>query len=76
MATTRTTTTSTSTPADLQRLDRRMQKRWFDLAMAEQHGQPVHALERMYTAYMVALEDYISCQRALSGKPLRSRLAS
>jgi hypothetical protein len=71
-----TTHTSTSTPADLQRLDRRMQQRWFDLAMAEQRGQPAHALERMYSAYMVALEDYITCQRALSGKPLRSRLAS
>ena len=48
---------------ELARLERRMERRWHDLAMAEQRGQPPHALERMYDAYLKALDDYISYQR-------------
>lgn len=51
---------------ELARLERRMERRWHDLAMAEQRGQPPHALERMYDAYLKALDDYISYQRQLA----------
>lgn len=51
---------------ELARLERRMERKWHDLAMAEQRGQPPHALERMYDAYLKALDDYISYQRQLA----------
>lgn len=63
--------------SELERLERRMERKWHDLAMAEQRGQPVHALERMYDAYLAALDAYIQCQRALNEKSsTSSRLAS
>lgn len=64
------------TLAELERLERRMERKWHDLAMAEQRGQQPHALERMYNAYLRALEDFISYQRALNGQPPHDRLAS
>lgn len=66
----------TPTLAELERLERRMERKWHDLAMAEQRGQQPHALERMYNAYLQALEDFITYQRALNGQPTRDRLAS
>lgn len=62
--------------AELERLERRMERKWHDLAMAEQRGQQTHALERMYNAYLQALEDFIAYQRALNGQPNGGRLAS
>ena len=41
---------NTYSMTEIERLERRMEKKWYDLAMAEQRGQPVHALERMYDA--------------------------
>ena len=67
---------------DLERLERRMERKWYDLAMAEQRHQPTHVLERMYDAYLKALDEYVRCQRALNTRPERpnragtSRLAS
>ncbi len=57
---------SDKTQAELARLERRMERKWHDLAMAEQRGQPPHALERMYDAYLKALDDYINYQRRLA----------
>ena len=57
---------------ELERIERRMERRWYDLAMAEQRNQPVHVLERMYDAYLKALDDYVRCQRALNTRPNRS----
>lgn len=57
---------SDKTQAELERLERRMERKWHDLAMAEQRGQPPHALERMYDAYLKALDDYINYQRQLA----------
>ncbi|MGZ3663438.1 MAG: hypothetical protein ACXVDA_02995 [Ktedonobacterales bacterium] len=54
------------TQAELARLERRMERKWHDLAMAEQRGQPPHALERMYDAYLKALDEYISYQRQVA----------
>ena len=59
--------------SELERLERRMEKKWYDLAMAEQRKQPIHVLERMYDAYLRALDEYVSYQRGLPGS---RRLAS
>ena len=49
---------------ELECAERRVQRLWYDLAMAEQRGQPAHLLERLGRLYMRALEDYIQlCQR-------------
>jgi hypothetical protein len=53
-----------------------MERRWFDLAMAEQRGQPSHVLERMYEAYLSALDAYITYQRQLSDQDSSGRMAS
>lgn len=62
--------------AELERLERRMERRWYDLAMAEQRGQPPHALERMYQTYLCAMDEFVAYSRALSGRPMTTRLAS
>ncbi len=46
----------TSTP--LAYAERRMQQRWYDLVMAEQNGVTVQVLERMYNAYIRAVDEY------------------
>ena len=60
----------------LERLERRLERRWYDLAQAEQRGQPAQVLERMYTGYLRVLDEYIACQRAGIGRASVSRLAS
>ncbi len=62
--------------SELERLERRMERRWYDLAMAEQRGQPPHALERMYQAYVRAMDEFIAYSRSLSRRPTTTRLAS
>jgi hypothetical protein len=62
--------------AELERLERRMERRWYDLAMAEQRGQPPHALERMYQAYLRAMDEFVAYSRTLSGRAATTRLAS
>jgi hypothetical protein len=69
----------TPSTSELERLERRMERKWYDLAMAEQRGQPAHVLERMYDAYLKALDEYVRCQRGLnthSDRSNASRLAS
>lgn len=61
--------------SELERLERRMEKKWYDLAMAEQRKQPIHVLERMYDTYLRALDEYVRYQRNLDN-PRASRLAS
>lgn len=68
--------TYTHPMTDLERLERRMEKKWYDLAMAEQRGQPVHALERMYDAYLKSLDDFIQYQRTHSTHRETRRKAS
>ena len=67
---------NTTNNQELSLLEKRMERRWYDLAMAEQRGQPVHVLERMYDAYLSALDAYISYQRRVSGEDGGNRLAS
>jgi|GEM_PF-906007 len=69
---------SSRTPfsAELERAEQRMRRRWFDLAMAEQRGQPMSTLERMYDAYLRALDEYVALQRRMSARGIAARLAS
>jgi hypothetical protein len=60
---------------EFERLERRVERRWYDLAMAEQRGQPNHVLDRMYDAYLRALEDFVVYQRG-AAHAQRARLAS
>src|SRR5205814_17432 len=41
----------------LEYAEKRMKQKWFDLVMAEQKGASVPALERMYNAYTLAVEE-------------------
>ena len=67
---------NTTNNQELARLEKRMERRWYDLAMAEQRGQPVHVLERMYDAYLCALDAYITYQSRTRGQDSSGRLAS
>jgi hypothetical protein len=49
------------TPKELEYAEKRMQQKWYDLVMAEQKGAAVQVLERMYNAYMLAVEEYNRC---------------
>ncbi|GAC1302192.1 MAG: hypothetical protein NVSMB27_42360 [Ktedonobacteraceae bacterium] len=52
------------TEAQLEYAQKRMQQKWYDLAMAEQRGAALPALERMYNAYVLAMEEYNRCSDA------------
>ncbi|MGO8948637.1 MAG: hypothetical protein ACLQUY_13440 [Ktedonobacterales bacterium] len=67
---------NTTTNYELARLEKRMERRWYDLAMAERRCQPAHVLERMYEAYLSALDAYIAYQRRTSGDGPGGRMAS
>jgi hypothetical protein len=56
---------------ELECAERHLQRLWYDLAMAEQRGQPAHVLERLGRLYMRALEDYIQLSHRLE-QPLAS----
>jgi hypothetical protein len=62
------------TSKELDYAERRMQQKWYDLVMAEQQGVPVQVLERLYTAYMLAVEEYNRCagedQRSAEQQPV------
>jgi hypothetical protein len=55
-------------PTELECAEQRMQQRWYDLVMAEQKGAAVAVLERMYNAYMLAVEEYNHCSSLSSGE--------
>lgn len=49
--------------SSITQLEAEMQRRWHDLAMAEDRGLSSHVLERMFAKYMVALETFIATQQ-------------
>jgi len=49
------------TSTELEYAEKRMQQKWYDLVMAEQKGAEVPMLERMYNAYILAVEEYNRC---------------
>lgn len=51
--------------------ERRLQHLWYDLAMAEQRGQPDHLLERLGRLYLHALQEYIQLSQRVA-QPLAS----
>jgi len=53
---------------ELEYAEQRMQQRWYDLVMAEKRGAEVAVLERMYNAYMLAVEEYNHCSSLSSGE--------
>ena len=61
---------------ELERLERRMERRWYDLAMAEQRNQPEHVLDRMYNAYLRALDEFVALDQLLTSRRALARLAS
>lgn len=50
--------------AQLERAEERVEQKWYDFVMAEQRGDPTQALERLYNAYMLAVEEYNHCREA------------
>ncbi len=52
------------TSTQLAYAEKRMKQKWYDLVMAEQQGAPTPALERLYSAYMLAVEEYNRCSVA------------
>ena len=49
------------TSEQLEHAQKRMQQKWYDLAMAEQRGASLQVLERMYNSYVLAMEEYNRC---------------
>ena len=49
------------TLAQLEHAQKRMEQKWYELVMAEQHGASVQVLERMYNSYVLAMEEYNRC---------------
>ena len=49
------------TLAQLEHAQKRMQQKWYELAMAEQQGATIQVLERMYNSYVLAVEEYNRC---------------
>jgi len=47
--------------AELEYAEKRMRQKWHDLVMEEQRGASVPMLERMFNAYMLAVEEYNRC---------------
>ena len=46
---------------DIEYAEKRMRQKWHDLVMEEQKGASMQVLERMFNAYMLALEEYNRC---------------
>jgi hypothetical protein len=51
---------------ELESAERRLQQLWYDLAMAEQRGQPDHLIERLGRLYLCALEEYIQLSQRVA----------
>ena len=49
------------TLAQLEYAQKRMEQKWYELAIAEQHGAAMPALERLYNGYVLAMEEYNRC---------------
>lgn len=63
--------------AQLARLRRQVDERWRTLALAsDRAAPPTEALERLYDAYMRAVDAYVARQRALARPRAAQRRAS
>ena len=50
--------------AELERAEQCMQQQWYDLVMAEQQGNSLEVLEKMYDTYILLVEEYNRCYEA------------
>jgi hypothetical protein len=65
------------TVVELERVQKVMQRQWYDLVMAEQQGSPLEVLEQMYDTYILLAEEYNRCSEAFrQGNQPASRAAS
>ncbi len=49
------------TVTEIERAARRMRQKWYDLVMAEQQGCSQQVLERLYSSYLLAVEEHNRC---------------
>ncbi|MHB8597293.1 MAG: hypothetical protein ACYDER_10840 [Ktedonobacteraceae bacterium] len=47
--------------AQLEHAQQRMEQKWYNLVMAEQRGESMPVLERLYNSYALAMEEYNRC---------------
>jgi len=50
--------------AQLEHAQQRMEQKWYNLVMAEQRGEAMPVLERLYNSYVLAMEEYNRCSEA------------
>ncbi len=50
----------------LERAERRLRQRWYDLALAEGQGQPAEILQQRYDRYFTALHAYMALFEAVA----------
>ena len=44
--------------AQLEHAQQRMEQKWYNLVTAEQRGESMQMLERLYNSYVLAMEEY------------------
>ena len=49
------------TLVELENAEKRMQRQWYDLIVAEQEGEPLEVLEQLYDSYILLVEEYNRC---------------
>ena len=59
----------------LERAERRLRQRWYDLALAEGQGQPAEILQQRYERYFTALHAYMTLFEAVADDQ-QERIAS
>ncbi len=61
---------------ELEYAEKRMRQKWHDLVMEEQSGASMQVLERMFNAYMLAVEEYNCCLEQVSPQHRTTKKAS
>ena len=64
------------TIVELEYAEKRMRQKWYDLVMEEQSGASLQVLERMFNAYMLAVEEYNRCLERIQSQHHTTRKAS
>ena len=64
------------TAVELEYAEKRMRQKWHDLVMEEQSGASLQVLERMFNAYMLAVEEYNRCLEQVSPQHSTTKKAS
>ena len=64
------------TAVELEYAEKRMRQKWHDLVMEEQSGASLQVLERMFNAYMLAVEEYNRCLEQVQPQHRTTKKAS